>query len=152
MAREVNKFASFDKKVDLKGLKGDIASASSNSGGTYVEVPHGTYEVAIDKLELTVSKNGNPMVSCWFKVLEGDYKNQLIFMNQVVTEGFQIHIADEFLRSLETSLVVEFESYTQYADLLMDIFEEIRAEKYEYALEYSSNKKGYNTFRIVDVY
>lgn len=142
-------FSKFDKRVDLEGLKQDIMEAEENSGGDFKEVPHGKYEVAITKLEPTESKKGDPMVSVWFKVTNGEYKGSLIFMNQVITQGFQIHIADEFLRSLETTVDVQFESYSQYAELLADIFEEIE-DKVEFVLDYGENKKGFNTFEIID--
>lgn len=142
-------FSKFDKQVDLEGLKQDIIEAEENGGGDFKEVPHGKYEVAITKLELTESKKGDPMVSVWFKVTNGEYKGSLIFMNQVITQGFQIHIADEFLRSLETTVDVQFESYSQYAEMLADIFEEIE-DKVEFVLDYGENKKGYNTFEIID--
>lgn len=142
-------FSKFDKQVDLEGLKQDIMEAEENGGGDFKEVPHGKYEVAITKLELTESKKGDPMVSVWFKVTNGEYKGSLIFMNQVITQGFQIHIADEFLRSLETTVDVQFESYSQYAEMLADIFEEIE-DKVEFVLDYGENKKGYNTFEIID--
>ena len=142
-------FSKFDKQVDLEGLKQDIMEAEENGGGDFKEVPHGKYEVAITKLELTESKKGDPMVSVWFKVTNGEYKGSLIFMNQVITQGFQIHIADEFLRSLETTVDVQFESYSQYAEMLADIFEEIE-DKVEFVLDYGENKKGFNTFEIID--
>lgn len=143
-------FSKFDKKVDLEGLKNDIADAEENGGGSFKEVPHDTYEVAITKLELDESKKGDPMVKVWFKILDGEYKNSLIFMNQVITQGFQIHIMDEFLRSLETDIDIIFESYSQYADMLMDIFETIDGN-YEYGLKYGENK-GFNTFEITEVF
>ena len=102
-----NLFAEFDKQYDVAGLQADIKEAAEN-GGNREEVPHGDYEVAINKLELKKSNAGNPMVSVWFKVLAGNHKGQLIFMNQVITQGFQIHIANEFLRSLNTGLGIEF--------------------------------------------
>lgn len=142
-------FSKFDKQVDLEGLKQDIMDAEENGGGDFKEVPHGKYEVAITKLELTESKKGDPMVSVWFKVTNGEYKGSLIFMNQVITQGFQIHIADEFLRSLETTVDVQFESYSQYAEMLANIFEEIE-DKVEFVLDYGENKKGFNTFEIID--
>ena len=143
-------FSKFDKKVDLEGLKQDIVDAEENGGGSFKEVPLGTYEVAITKLELSESSKGDPMVKVWFKILDGEYKNSLIFMNQVITQGFQIHIMDEFLRSLETDIDIVFESYSQYAQLLMDIYEEIDGN-YEYGLKYGE-KKGFNTFEITDVF
>lgn len=145
-------FSKFDKAVDINGLKKDVEEAQQNGGtGEYKEVPKGDYEVKITKLELTESKKGDPMVSCWFEILAGEYKGSLIFMNQVVTQGFQIHICNEFLRSLDTDLVIEFESYVQYAQLLMDVAEEIDGTL-EYALTYGETKKGFPTFEITDVF
>lgn len=74
-------FSKFDKEVDLDGLKNDLAEVEKNGGsGERKEVPHGTYEVKVDKLELTESKtSGNPMVTCWFKVLSGEFKGSLIY-------------------------------------------------------------------------
>lgn len=139
----------FDKKVDLDGLKEDIENSAD--GGGYKEVPHGTYEVAIEKLELTESKKHDPMVSIWFEIVgDGEYKNSRLFMNQVITKGFQIHIMNEFLRSLETDVEIEFESYKQYDELLMDVFEAV-SDHFEYAVKYGENK-GFNTFEITDVF
>lgn len=142
----------FDKKFDVEGLKNDVATAAeSGGGGTREEVPHGTYEVKIEKLELAESKKGDPMVSCWMRIQEGSFKNSIIFMNQVITQGFQIHIANEFLRSLGSGIDIEFESYSQYAQLLMDVHESIDGEL-EYLVDYSQNTKGYNTFTIEDIF
>lgn len=142
-------FSKFDKKVDLEGLKNDIKEAENN-GGDYKEVPHGNYEVKIQKLELGESKKSDPMFICWMKILSGDFANSLIFMNQVVTQGFQIHIVDDFLRSLDSGIEIEFESYGQYADMIMDVAEAIDGNL-EYAVEYGENK-GFNTFKITDVF
>lgn len=140
-------FSKFDKQVDLEGLKKDIEESAD---GDFKEVPLGNYEVAITKLELAESKKGDPMVKVWFKIVSGEYKGSLLFMNQVITKGFQIHIVDEFLRSLETDIEISFESYSQYNELLMDVFEAIDGN-YEYVLEYGE-KKGFNTFKITDVF
>ncbi|MDW0084909.1 DUF669 domain-containing protein [Clostridioides difficile] len=53
-------FSKFDKAIDVKGLKEDIKEASENSG-KFKDVPHGTYEVEINKMELSESKKGDPM-------------------------------------------------------------------------------------------
>lgn len=140
-------FSKFDKMVDLEGLKKDIEDSAS---GDFKEVPHGNYEVAINKLELGESKKGDPMVKIWFKILAGEYNGSLLFMNQVITRGFQIHIVDEFLRSLETDIEIHFESYSQYNELLMDVFEAVDGN-FEYGLQYGENK-GFDTFKITDVF
>ena len=147
-------FEKFDEMVDLEGLKADIEAASN--GAERKDVPHGMYEVAIEKLELTTTKtSGKPMVTCWFRVLsEGEYLGQMIFMNQVVSQGFQIHLANEFLRSIADgpdAPTITFESYSQYAQLIMDVAEYIDG-KFEYALRYGQTHKGYDTFEIEEIF
>lgn len=149
-------FSKFDKTVDIEGLKKDVQEAQENGGtGEYKQVPVGTYEVKVSKMELTESKKGDPMVSIWFKILNGEYKGSLIFYNKVVygtsNDGFMIHSNNEFLRSLDSGIDVEFESYSQYAQLLLDIHEAIDGTL-EYALEYGENKQGFKTYEITEVY
>ena len=140
----------FDKAVDTEGLAADVKDAQEN-GQTYKDVPHGDYEVKIEKLELVASKAGDPMVTVWFKVLTGDYKGSHIFMNQVVTKGFQIHIVNELLRSMDTGIDIEFVTYRQYGNLLMDVAEAIDGNL-EFALTYGEGKKGFSTYEITEVF
>ena len=152
MAKQ-NIWDEFDKAIDTKGLADDVNDAAEN-GGNFREVPHGSYEVEINKMELTKSKKNDPMVTIWFKVVSGDFKGSLIFMNQVVTMGFQIHIVNEIMRGMVANLPemeIKFETYNQYGNLIMDVFEAIDS-KYEFALEFDENAKGYNTFEIKEVF
>lgn len=143
-------FDKWNKAVDLDGLKKDMVSASQNDA-EYVDVPIGTYEVKLAKAELKASKQSqNPMVSMWFKVIAGEYKGQTIFMNQIVTQGFQLNIVNKFLRSMGTGLEIEFVDYKQYADMLLDVAE--ACEGLEFALKYDENAKGFKTFEIVEVF
>ena len=156
MENNKNIFAQWDNSVDMEGLQKDIQEAKENGGGNFKEVPHGQYEVSIEKMELKASKEKqNPMVSVWFNIVNGEFKGQKIFMNQVITQGFQIHIVNEFLRSLVQGCadapVVEFKNYSQYNNLLMDIHELI-AESFEYAVIYGQTKKGYDTFEIEEIF
>ena len=149
-----NIFAQWDNAVDMEGIQKDIQNAETNNKGDFEKVPYGTYEVSIEKMELKASKTGNPMVSVWFNIVGGEFKGQKIFMNQVITQGFQIHIVNEFLRSLTKDCavpVIEFKSYSQYANLLMDIHELI-ADQFEYGLKYGQTKKGFDTFEITDIF
>lgn len=147
-----NIWEQFDKSIDTEGLAKDVEEAAENGGRR--EVPHDTYEVSIQKLELVQSKKGDPMVTCWMKILEGEYKGSLIFMNQVVTQGFQIHIVNEFLRSLVAEMSepidVHFHTYSQYGNMLMDVAEAID-NNFEYKVNYY-DQKGYNAFKIEEVY
>ena len=147
-------FDKWNKNIDVAGLQKDIAEADQQNGsGDYKEVPDGTYEVKIEKIELKASSKGDPMVSMWFRILSGDFKNSMIFMNQVVTQGFQISQLNRFLKSLQAvdDDQIEFKDYSQYNDLLMDIFEEVDGSL-EFLLAYGTNKKGYHTYKIEDVY
>lgn len=148
-------FEKWDNQVDMEGLKKDIAEAAANGGqGNYKEVPHGDYEVSIKNMELKASKKGDPMVSIWFQIVSGEFENSVIFFNQVITQGFQIHIADEMLRSLvsgmDAPIPVEFQNYKQYGQLILDIFE--ATSDFEYALAYKKGKKDFSTYEITDVF
>lgn len=144
-------FNKFDKEVDLEGLKKDMIEVEEN-GGDFKDVPHGKYEVSVNKMELGESKKGDPMVTIWFKILSGEFKGSLIFYNQVITQAFQIHIVNNLLRSMtDGGDAVKFESYSQYAQMLMDIHETIDGNL-EFAMEYGETNKGFPTFKIVEVF
>ena len=143
-------FEKWNSNVDLAGLQKDIKDAQDNNR-EYEEVPHGEYEVKLDKLELKATKKGDPMVSAWFTILEGKYKKSKLFLNQVITQGFQIHIVNELLKSMKTDLNIEFVDYKQYADLLLDVAEECDANNLEFAIKYEDNK-GYDKFTITEVF
>lgn len=140
----------FNKTIDLGALKEDLKAAQENKQ-EFRDVPKGDYEVKIEKLELAESKNGNPMMVCWMKILDGEYKNQKLFYNQVIHIGFGIHKACEFLRSLDSGIDVRFEDYAQFNEMLLDIHEVIDG-KFEYALIYGEDKKGYSTYEIKVVF
>lgn len=155
---EKNIFDKWDKEVDTEGLAKDVAEAAQNGGqGNYKEVPHGEYEVAVQQMELKASSKGDPMVSIWFKIVsEGEYKNSIIFMNQVITQGFQIHIVNEILRMMVSEMgddapVIEFKTYKQYSNLIMDIFEGID-NNFEFALDYKKGKGDFSKYEITEVF
>lgn len=148
----MNIFEQWNNAIDTAGLQKDVAEAQANGGNREFEkVPHGEYEVKLEKLELRASKKGDPMVTAWFTILNGKYAKQKLFMNQVVTQGFQIHIVNEFLKCMGTDLTIEFVDYQQYADLLMDVAEAVEEDKLEFALKYEDNK-GYDKFTITEVF
>ena len=142
----------FDKNVDTEGLKKDAEEAKEN-GGNFKEVPHGEYEVEINKLELKKSKKGDPMLSIWFKILTADYKDSLVFYNQVLTTGVGLHMANEFLRSLDSGVDITFENFKQYNEMLLDVFEAVNGNL-EFALKYSQNSKNekFSDYEITDVF
>lgn len=143
----------FDSNVDVEGINEDLQNNKKNFG-EFKEVPLGEYEVRVNKMELTTSKKGDPMLTIRFKILDGPFKNSLVFYNQVLTLGFQIHMANEMLRSFDTGIEIpsEFKGYSALNELILDVSEEIDAQGLEYALKYDENKKGYKTFEIMEVF
>lgn len=149
----------FDKQVDLEALAADVEEVEKNGGGSFEEVPDGQYEVEVEKMEMRTSKNGDPMLSIWFKIVDGDYANQRIFYNGVMQPqndnafGLQVHRNNEILRAIWDCEKddVKFTGFKDYADLVLDIHEDIDGQ-FEYLVEKGTDKKGYSTLEIVEVF
>lgn len=160
MAEQQFDWRKFDKEVDIEALQQDIEEIEKNGGfADFEEIPDGEYEVAVEKMELRKSKNGDPMLTIWFKIIAGEYKGQYIFYNKVMQPqnerafAFQVHQNNEMLRALWDcpKEKVKFEGFAKYADLIMDIHEDIDG-KFEYLLEKKTDEKGYDQFEILEVY
>lgn len=148
-------FDKWNRSIDTAGLQKDIAEAEANGNSVdYKEVPVGSYEVKIDKMELKESSKHDPMFFCQFRILQGDFKNSCLFMNQVITQGFQIGQVNRFLRSLQVfdDSEVEFKDYAQYNELILDVMEEIDSNGTEFLVEYKKSKKDFPIYTIKDVY
>lgn len=152
-------FDKWEQEFDYEGLQKDIDEAEKSSG-SYKEVPHDTYEVSVERMELKESKKGDPMVSIWFKIVAGEYKGCRIFYNQVIANQYGIKNNNDVLRSmklrtienLEASGMKLFQNHRQYNNLLMDCAEEIDAEKITFELKYGEGKNGFHTYEITDVF
>lgn len=56
------------------------------NGEGFEPIPEGLYNVVIDKVELTTTKEaGNPMIKATLKVQDAPYKNRLVWDNFVLT-------------------------------------------------------------------
>lgn len=145
-------YEKFNKKVDVKGLKADAQEVAEN-GGSFKEVPHGSYEVEIAKMEIVeTKKTGDPMLTIWMTILDGEFKGSKLFYNQMLTNGYGIHNACEFIRSMETSKEIQFDDFVQFGTLIEEVFEEEVKEKLEFVIDYSQNKKGFDIYSIADVF
>lgn len=145
-------FDKFNKSVDLEGMKKDVKEVEENGGGGFEDVPFAKYEVAVDKMEVKATKNGDKlMLSIVFKVVDGSYKGRLIFYNQVIMSGFGIHNASEMLRSLKPGFDIIFEDYNQYAELVSMVQDAVK-DNFEYLLDYNENDKKFKTYSIEEVY
>ncbi|PEF99671.1 DUF669 domain-containing protein [Bacillus toyonensis] len=150
----------FDKKVDLEALAADVQEVEENGGGgDFEKVPDGQYEVAVEKLELTESKKGDPMLMIWFNIVDGEFEGQKIFYYKVMQPqndkawGYQVHQNNEMLRKLWDCKEedVKFTSFEEYADLVLDIHEDIDGQ-FEYLLSKETDKNGFDQFKILEVF
>lgn len=145
-------FSKWNKAIDKEQYEKDLEEIKKNGGGDYPEIEPGEYVVKIEKMELKESKTKRePMLSIQFRITDGEHKKARIFYNQLVFKPFQIHIANQFLNSLETDVEAAFHGdYKEYNDIILDIFE--ACDKLEFLLAYGENAKGYKTYKIKEVY
>ena len=147
----------FDATVN-DDLKSEIENVEAND--IDFNIPYGTYDVVVDKIELKPTKSsGAPMMSVWMKILDGPHAKGRLFYNQVMNpmadkkvRAFQIYNAKKFLESLKPEGVnVTFESFTQLDALCGEVLDAIAGRR-EYRIEYDSNDKGYDTYKVIEVY
>lgn len=153
-------FDKYASKINAEELAASQKEITENaSGGDYPEVPFGTYEVKIEKMEAKLSKEKkNPMISIWFKILKGDYKGSMIFYNGVFHEDWLRHRVVDFLSAIldddthkaEINLILKDSNINEVNDFVMDIHEQIEGHL-EYLLVYGQ-KNGYNTYTIEEVF
>lgn len=150
----------FDDMFDLEDIIASVKDIENNSkkDGDFPEVPVGRYEVKIEKIELASTQNGKPMGKVMMRIVEGDYKKQCLFYNQVLVgtdkntnqlTAYGIHKFNQFLKSLDSGLTIEFKDFKQYEDLLLDIAEEV--EKLTYLIEYSK-VNDFATYKVKEIY
>lgn len=151
------KYANKINQDELAASQKEIQD-NANGGGQREDVPVGKYEVKVDRLECKLSKNGNPMVSIWFRILTGKFEKSVIFYNGVFGQDWMRHrvakilsdLLDDGDRTAEINLILKSGTVDEINNFCMDIHEAIDG-KYEYLLDYGLSK-GYNTYAIEEVY
>lgn len=144
-------WAEFDD-LDVKSLNEEV----KDLGGDYPDIPKGEYEVDIVKMEMKPTKKGFPMLSAQFKILKGEYKNQSLFMNQVLimrdqNDKYRISGAEKFLKSLGTGVVISFEGVSAFGKVIDQVFKQLKFQKLEYLIEVDI-KNDFYSYKIKDVY
>lgn len=149
-------FEQFDKKINKEEMQKSIEEAVKNGGTGYAEVPKDSYHVKLDSLELGTTKDNRPMVKGQFRILEGKFKKSCLFYNRVIygtkNDANMIASVLGFINKLEPSEDVGpivFEKYSQFADLLLDVAEDV-ADALEYDINYDPD--AFNSISITDVY
>ena len=149
-------FSKFDKQIDLAQLRKEAEEIKKNGGtGEYPEIEKGIYRGKFEKLEVGTTKDGRPMLRAMFRITEGQHKKQCMFMNRVLygtkNDANMIASAEGWLETLEPSEDVGdviFRGYSEFADLVMDIAEDI--SELEYDVNYDPD--AFNSITIEEVY
>lgn len=148
-------FSVFDNKVNLNELQKEVQEAK---GTEYADVPDGTYVVSIEKMEIKLTNaKDKVMFAVQCKIKEGGYKGRMIFFNRVIsgnsspkwTDGQAIKSVCTWLDKLETDTIPEFVNYNDFADCVLDIFQEIQG-KIELEVAYAAKK--FNQISIIEVF
>lgn len=148
-------FSAFDDKVDLNALQKEVEESNSTD---FEDVPDGEYIVEIEKMELTQTKEAKkPMFAVQFKIKEGEHKGRMFFFNRVIggntsakwTDGQAIKSVITWLEKLETETVPEFVNYSDFAECVLDIFQEVQGN-IELEVDYAA--KRFNQVSIKEVF
>lgn len=152
------KYSNIINAAELAESQAEI-QANANGSGQREEVPVGKYEVKVEKLECVKARtSGNPMISIWFRIVNGNMKNSMIFYNGVFHQDWMRHrvaqllsdLIDEGDRAGEINLILKTNDVAQINDFCMDVHELIDG-RLEYLLNYGQSK-GYPTYTIEEVY
>ena len=145
MAVDFNKF---DKLVNQEQLKKDIEKASEVS---FDDVPEGEYIVSLENMEVKETKAGDKlMLAIAFKIKETidapkKQNGRYIFMNRVIygnkvsdhwNDGVAINGVLGWLKDLGE---IEFKSYSQFANDIEELFEELK-DSVEIQISYSPDE------------
>ena len=161
-------FSRFDSQLN-SDMEKQINEAKANQPtGDGLETPKGSYVAKIEKMELASTKDGRPMFKVMLRVIEagenasdevreylGHFKSKMpcLFMNRVIygTKNDPQMIASVigWLEKLEPSEMVVFKNYSQFSDLIMDIYEEM-VDAVELEVVYDPD--AFNSISISEVY
>lgn len=152
-------FSAFDAKMD-PNLQDDVKNAKE-----YEDVPNGDYIVSVDKMEVKTTKAGDKlMFAVQMSIKENsdgsksNQKGRKIFFNRVISgnrvsenwnDGKAIKSVITWLDKLGTDLIPEFVNYSDFAELVLDIFQEIQG-KVELDVTYKAS--DFNPVSVNEVY
>lgn len=121
-----------------------------NKSMDFNKVPDGEYKVEIIDMAVKQSRKGNWMIQVLFKILEGQYENDVVPAYMMVNKR-NIESNNEFLTSLGSGIKVECVSITQYKQLVDDIYITIMHEK-QYDIKVSTSASGFTNYKVLNVF
>lgn len=152
-------FSAFDAKMD-PNLQDDVKNAKE-----FADVPNGDYICGIDKMEVKLTKDQKKlMFAVQLSIKENsdgsksNQKGRKIFFNRVISgnrvsenwnDGRAIKSVITWLDKLNTEVVPEFVNYSDFAELVLDIFQEVQ-NAVELDVTYKAD--DFNPITINEVY
>ncbi len=152
-------FSKFDEMMD-QDLQEQVKNAKE-----YTDVPDGDYIVFLDSMEIKLTKEGKKLmfaVQCTIKENSDgtptDQKGRKIFFNRVISgnkntekwnDGRAIKSVLTWLDKLETETLPEFINYSDFAELVLDIFQEVQGQ---IELDVTYKADDFNPITINEVY
>ena len=153
-------FNKFDQMVNNDELKKQMEAAPE-----YDDVPAGTYMVVIDKMEVKPTKNGDKLMFAVqmgiTETLDAPKKQdkRKIFFNRVIcgnktTEKWNDGVAIKGVMTwiekiLDDGDSIEFKSYSQFADEVLDIYQDICPQ---IAIKIKYDPDAFNPVTIEEVF
>ena len=148
-------FTKFDSMINEAELSKQLEEAKNNAPKSDKQVPAGNYIVKIEKMEVAATKDGRPLFKVQCRILEGEFKKWCVFMNRVLygtkNDAGMINSVIGWLNNLQPRVNVEFKNYSQFADLVLDIFEEV-ADAVEIEVAYNPDEFNSISFDKEDVF
>jgi hypothetical protein len=73
--------------IDLAQFDDDFVNETAEERGDRESVPDGKYQVAVERVELTQSLAGNPMLKWTLRILAPRFQNRFLWRNSVFTHN-----------------------------------------------------------------
>ena len=144
-------FNKFKNGFDNDSMNEAVKRAEENNTGDYKDIPAGAYEVALEKLELGQTKNGDPKLTAWFKIVAGEFTGSYLFKNSVLKEEWQVDKAFKFIADLrsDVEIVDPIKTDEDFDNYLADVLEAVNEKGIEYEVEYTVNKSGFGDIKEI---
>lgn len=144
--------------IDFDTYKSDIAEIQENQPKKkeYKDPVDGTYTCDIVSLELGTNKAGDKlMLKGSFRVAEGEFANQRLWVNKILTgtrnDSFAVKSAIDFLNSLGAVQDVEYTGdFDDLATQIDIVFADVKNCTFE--VNKVTNDKGFTNLYVNDVF
>lgn len=144
--------------IDMEQFKADVAEIQKQSPKKceYKEPTDGTYTCDLVSLELGTNKAGDKlMLKGSFRIAEGEFINQRLWVNKVLTgtrnDSFAVKTAIDFLNSLGAVQDVEYTGdFDDLATQICIVFADVKNCTFE--VTQKTNESGFKNLYVNDVF